>query len=259
MTDINTQLYNKMEAEQKQYREWLLGLPPEEILDHANEYTVRNEILMAVFNYGALSDEKLDVLMSSSSPLADVVKEYLNMEDERMDMALAAVDSRAEYVIQEARNKPLTTPIYPHIAAYAVEHGESDAYSASCKAYVNCKRSIETAINNNYDGYHLGKECVSDVIKMYSQERVTDVLAYTVRHKERDGRFSRDNKAWANSIDTSHMEKGPYHLVVNSHPGVLDGFISKFRREVLERPQGEKSTEKVKHKRKERSDDLELG
>lgn len=84
------------------------------------------------------------------------------------------------------------------------------------------------------------------------------MLAYTVRHKERDGRFSRDNKAWANSIDTSHIEKEPYHLVVNSHPGVLDGFISKFRREVLERGSAEKSAEKPQRKPKERSDDLEL-
>lgn len=258
MTDINTQLYNKMEAEQKQYREWLLGLPPEEILDHANEYTVRNEILMAVFNYGALSNEKLDALISSSTPLADVVKEYLNMEDERMDMALAAVDSRAEYVIQEARNKLLTTPIYPHSAAYAIEHGERDAYFASCEAYVNCKRSIETAINNNYDGYHLGKECFLDVIKQYSLERVVDVLACTVQHKERDGRFSRGNKAWANSIDTSHMEREPYYFLVDSHPAVLDGFISLFRREVLERSTSEKSAEKPQRKPIERSDDLEL-
>lgn len=149
-------------------------------------------------------------------------------------------------------------PIYRQRAQYAVEHGERDAYSASCKAYVNCKRSIETAINNNYDGYHLGKECISDVMRLYSQERVTDVLAYTVRQKERDGRFSRDNKAWANSIDTSHMEKGPYHLVLNSHPGVLDGFISKFRREVFERGTSDKTAEKPAHKPKERSDDLEL-
>ena len=30
--ELNTQLYEKMEAEQQQYREWLLTQPPDEIL-----------------------------------------------------------------------------------------------------------------------------------------------------------------------------------------------------------------------------------
>lgn len=258
MADINTQLYNKMEAEQKQYRDWLLGLSPEKILDHTNEYTVRNEILMAVFNYGALSDAKLEALMSSSTPLADVVKEYLNMEDERMDMALAAVDSRAEYVIQEARNKPLTPPIYPHSAAYAIEHGERDAYFASKKAYEDCKKAIEESITRHHDGYFFSDGLVQDVMQRFSVERVKNVLAYTVQKKDWDGRFSRSNKEWAQGVQTGISEPLGIYFVVESHPALLDGFISMFRREVLERSTSEKSTEKPQHKPKERSDDLEL-
>lgn len=237
-----------MTAEQEAYRAWLLEMPPEEILKHTWEYTAREDILMALDSWNP-SEEQVAALLRSSSPLAEVVKEYRGQDVENEGL----IDA-----LEDAAKLNKEPPIYRQSAQYAVEHGESDAYSASCKAYVNCKRSIETAINNNYNGYHLGKECVSDVVKMYSQERVTDVLAYTVRQKELDGRFSRDNKAWANSIDTSHMEKAPYHLVLNSHPGVLDGFISKFRREVLERGTAEKSAEKPQRKPKERSDDLEL-
>ncbi len=46
MKDINPQLYEKMEDEQEHYREWLLGLPPEEIINHTREYTIREDILM---------------------------------------------------------------------------------------------------------------------------------------------------------------------------------------------------------------------
>lgn len=237
-----------MRAEQEAYRAWLAEMPPEEILKHTWEYTAREDILMALDSWDPL-EEQVAALLRSSSPLAEVVKEYRGQDVENEGL----IDA-----LEEAAKLNKEPPIYRQSAQYAVEHGECDAYSASCKAYVNCKHSIETAINNNYDGYHLGKQCISDVMRLYSQERVTDVLAYTVRHKERDGRFSRDNKAWANSIDTSHIEKEPYHLVVNSHPGVLDGFISKFRREVLERGSAEKSAEKPQRKPKERSDDLEL-
>ena len=36
--ELNTAIYHKMEAEQDSYRDWLLTLPPDEILQHAYEY-----------------------------------------------------------------------------------------------------------------------------------------------------------------------------------------------------------------------------
>ena len=43
-TDYNAQLYDKMKAEQDKYRDWLLSQPPEEILNHTYEYTMREDI-----------------------------------------------------------------------------------------------------------------------------------------------------------------------------------------------------------------------
>lgn len=38
-------LYNKMQQEQNEYRAWLLAQPPEEILNHAYEYSSREDTL----------------------------------------------------------------------------------------------------------------------------------------------------------------------------------------------------------------------
>ena len=46
--ELNTALYEKMFAEQEQYRAWLLSQPPAEILKHTYEYTVREDILLAL-------------------------------------------------------------------------------------------------------------------------------------------------------------------------------------------------------------------
>ena len=46
--DLNTALYEKMAAEQDKYRDWLKSQPPEEVLNHAYEYTVREDIVMAM-------------------------------------------------------------------------------------------------------------------------------------------------------------------------------------------------------------------
>lgn len=45
---LNTRLYQKMFAEQEQYRNWLLSQIPKEILTHTYEYTVREDILLAL-------------------------------------------------------------------------------------------------------------------------------------------------------------------------------------------------------------------
>ena len=46
--ELNTALYEKMFAEQQRYREWLLSQPPDEILNHCYEFTVREDIVLAL-------------------------------------------------------------------------------------------------------------------------------------------------------------------------------------------------------------------
>lgn len=41
--ELNTALYEKMFEEQENFRSWLLSQPPEEILNHTYEYTVRED------------------------------------------------------------------------------------------------------------------------------------------------------------------------------------------------------------------------
>ena len=90
---INTQLYEKMFAEQERYRGWLLSQPPKEILNHTYEYTTREDILMTLEN----NDLRLDqaqALLSSPTPLADVFKEFENRETDYMDVVRDSMESR---------------------------------------------------------------------------------------------------------------------------------------------------------------------
>ena len=75
-TDKNTALYEKMAAEQDKFRDWLKSQPPEEILKHTYEYTVREDILMAMEELD-LPQSRAAALLASPSPLADVYKEFL--------------------------------------------------------------------------------------------------------------------------------------------------------------------------------------
>ena len=80
--ELNTALYEKMFAEQETYRSWLLSLPPEEILNHAYEYTMREDILMSL-EYHDLPDPQAKALLKSPSPLAEMQKHKKKDEKER--------------------------------------------------------------------------------------------------------------------------------------------------------------------------------
>ena len=127
---------------------------------------------------------------------------------------------------------------YGHTLSYAMEHGEVDRYSDSRKIDRECKGAIEETIRQNFDGMHLNHDIVKPLAELYGSERMAFVLANTIQQESWDGRFSRDNKAWASefpiSEDIVHGIDMNRELIVSSHPAVLDGFIGMFRSEVLE-------------------------
>ena len=128
--------------------------------------------------------------------------------------------------------------VYQNNGAYAKEHGELDAYRASHKADIACKQMIESAIRANFDGMHLNKAAVKLILDEFGAERTIRVLANTVQQKYWDGRFSSENKAWAKAQDIHGVGGDPAmcsRFVVNSHPAVLDGFISQTRMIIQER------------------------
>ena len=98
--ETTTRLYEKMEAEQQHYREWLLSQPPNEILNHTYEYTMRQDILMAMEEMD-LSDKQARALLKSPCPLADVYEHYRNQEHGHMEQIRSAVESRANKVMRE--------------------------------------------------------------------------------------------------------------------------------------------------------------
>lgn len=232
----NTALYQKMFAEQEKFRNWLKGQSPEEILNHAYEYTVREDILLSL-EYHDLSDAQADALMKSPSPLADVFQDFEKLETSHMETVWDCLEGRADTLLEEQRRTLRETPVYPYPASYAHEHGELNQYRTSNEANMACKKAIEGAIRDHYRGYSLdGKAAVAEVVRAFGTERTMYILANTVRQKDWDGRISPSNKDWAKSIP---IQKNPdawgedrnSHLVVDSHPGLTDLFVSAFRKE----------------------------
>ena len=133
----------------------------------------------------------------------------------------------------------LETPVYPHSAAYASEHGEMAQYNLSYQVNSACKEAIEQTISAHYAENRLDTEAaVKDVLEKFGTERVQFILANTIQHKNHDGRISQDNKAWAKTIPTPEDSDASRHcayLVVDGvNPGLTDLFTRQARKTMQE-------------------------
>lgn len=248
----NMALYNKMAAEQKEFRDWLLTQPPATILEHAYEYIVREDIVMAMECLD-LSDEKAAVLLASPSPVGDVYGDFQDIETDYMDILRECIEERAESVCRQ--NK---VPIYPHSVTYAQEHEELGAYFDSQKANTACRDAIVQAISAHYHDNRLdSKEAVQQVVSQFGADRTLYVLAATVQAKDSDGRFSLQNKQWAKAfpvvedIDSWGRNRTTDFVVDAAHPGLVDLFLNQAKRELIQeqgRDTGKGQKEKASEK-----------
>lgn len=128
------------------------------------------------------------------------------------------------------------SPVYAGTLEQAVRQKDADAYLDSRKLNIDCKKAIEEAIQENYDGIRLKDDAAKDVVKRFGEERMNFVMANTIRESFLEGRFSKQNKEWAEHINIpeniSHGRNLNLDYIIESHPVVLDDFISMARFEI---------------------------
>ena len=252
--EMHTALYEKMSAEQDNYRAWLLAQPPEEILNHTYEYTVRQDIVMLLED-AEFSRQQVSALLRNGTTLADLYKSFSKVETPYMDILRDSVENKANDILR-VENELRTAPVYPYPRDYAVENGELDKYRASRKSSIACKEAIEQAISEHYANNCLDTAAaVKQVVDDFGYDRTLYVLAVTVQHKDWDGRISRDNKEWAASVPVfediidGSADHNVYLVVDKAHPGLVDMFVKEARqaqaREVSKERQPEKKTTEV--------------
>ena len=98
--ELNTKLYERMFEEQEQFRSELLGKSPQEVLDHAYEYVMREDLLLSL-EYNDLSEKQCQALLKSRTPLADLFEQWEKHKDGHMSEVWAVVESHANEIIRE--------------------------------------------------------------------------------------------------------------------------------------------------------------
>ena len=107
-------LHEKMLQEQNAFEDWLKNQSAEEILKHTYEYTVRNDIIMAMENL-KLTDAQVQALLDSPTPLADVYRYFEKLETSYMDTIRESIENRADDVCRATKSEQ-SNPL-PHKAS----------------------------------------------------------------------------------------------------------------------------------------------
>ena len=224
------QLEAKMTEEFNAYRSWLLQQPPEEILNHAYEYTTKQDIMLNVADAG-LSPAQIETMLRSPCPLEDVFKDcaYIDQSDYSYTLKIL-ISQRADDAMEQQR----AVPIYDGTAREANERGEAEKFKASRQADNDCREAIENAIARNYDGSRLNtKAAIAEVREQFGEKRMVRVTASLIANRPHDGRISPENMAWA---EKNAATKKVY--TNRTHSGLLDIFAARLREGERKRERG---------------------
>ena len=120
--------------------------------------------------------------------------------------------------------------VYLWSLSEAQKLGEQDLWRESYKENCSCARAIETCIETGYNDNSLNTDGAKGIIDKFGFNRVNWVLANTIQRKADDGRFSPENKEWADGLYIPNDDIR-WHYEVDSHPGLTDLFVNRVRKE----------------------------
>lgn len=102
--DYNSLLYEKMANEYDDFLKQTAALPPEQILDHAYEKVMKEDIL-SLCEECNLEQKEAKALYKSKCPLDKVYQEWLHNDFTYMDMLRDTLDTSAEKSVKEMQSQ----------------------------------------------------------------------------------------------------------------------------------------------------------
>ena len=189
-SQLNLDLYHKMREEQDEYRSWLLSQTPKEILNHACEYSVREDIL-ATMSEGHLPPILAKALLKSEQPLASVYADWSKGDYGICEAMIEVIQERAKKELRQS-------PKFMEICIFQVDHDrdqnrvaylsmeklakfqgnsrvDSSIYNSVFQGVVECStlEGVYYMFNVNHpEGYTGRSLSVSDVVQVISSPAV---------------------------------------------------------------------------------------
>ena len=236
--DYEAEVIKFVNVEFEAYKSDVLTRSPEEIFYEnykIHVFTELKEVIeMGSGDGGYLEPEHYRALYQErGSILHELYDDYLSEEYASVNSGTetaAFIRDYCEHYHSAVMSGQTKMPVYLKTSQYALEHNEFGQYQTSRRLTEECRNAIDKAISENYDGMHLRSGFEMKLIDEYGEERVKYIFATTLRENLGDGRYSPENKGWAESIPISESPEERRNCCLNSHPAVIDGVVRLIRR-----------------------------
>ena len=120
-------------------------------------------------------------------------------------------------------------PLYKYSVETAKHDGELDAWRESSDENIRCRDFLDEQVREKFDGFRLPDECAENTIKEFGYDRTMWVIANTILERKGDGRFSQQNRKWAQSFNIS-QDRHNYEFALESHSCTVDGLAGDVRK-----------------------------
>ena len=177
-------------------------------------------------HYRALYEERGSILTGLYDDFVSTEYASVNSYTDTADF----IRDYCEHYHKAVLHEDVKTPVYLQSAQYAIEQGDLDEYRNSHALSEECKDAIDKAISENFDGMRLKDGFIPELIDKFGTERVQYILATTIRENLGDGRYSPENKGWAENIAVSESQDERRNCCLRSHPAVINGVVNSFKK-----------------------------
>lgn len=92
---LNTALYNKMYAEQEQFKSMLRSSSPEVVMQHSYELVMREDILLSL-EENDLTPQQCKALLKQKKPLSELYLAWENGKSNHMQEILSCIENKAD-------------------------------------------------------------------------------------------------------------------------------------------------------------------
>ena len=209
----------------------------EAILESRNAYIIVNLQQDYAVDYEIYDNATAELVDSGRLPRTD----YLSFEEaarsalgepgaflKRCDITVR--DSLLRAVEEFSQNRAV--PVYLHTLEEAAERGETDLCVRSRMLNAKLMQQLEPLFGIYYDGRSVNQNIVRALFAEFGAERTSAVLANIIQNRPWEGRFSSENRKWAQTIPLPPGENWDRLTACNVHPGLLDVLTTEVRREI---------------------------
>ena len=235
--DYEAEVIKSVNTEFEVYKADVLSRSPEDIFYENFKIHVFTELREVIYqgsengylekeHYRALYEERGSILKGLYDDFVSTEYASVNSYTDTAEF----IKDYCEHYHKAVLYEDVKTPVYLQSAQYALGKGDLDEYRNSHALSEECRDAIDKAISKNFDGMRLKDGFIPELIDKFGTERVQYILATTIRENLGDGRYSPENKGWAENIAVSESQDERRNCCLHSHPAVINGVVNSFKK-----------------------------